>query len=188
MSEAGEGTLFNTNLPIDATSRVSPSIIAVDAQSEHPNIPWYVADAVELRRELMPARYDVELITKPEAEFTSAEQFFGKVSERSEQIWAKYGQETFGKRVNSWIGQIREADIENKDTIIGVLSNPSELNTLFQIRQFGVLEDIKEKLPDLWCSMLLVSAERQYSQIALARRWVKDISNDELTNFFLSKS
>ena len=79
MSEVNELPQFDTELPVDKTPRIKPSLILADQHSEHPTLPPYLADALAIRKALMPARQDTKLLERPETNFTSAEHFFSSV-------------------------------------------------------------------------------------------------------------
>ncbi len=152
-----------------------------EKQKEYPE---YLQTALAAREAL---KASIETKGWPEKpEITSAEGFFQSAKDAVSDRWNSEVVELLGQRCEDWLSSI--PDNEETQTIRQVLSDPSVLEEKLRIQQFGVLEGLRQYVPEAWKTLLLLSSERQMAAIATARIWSREMDETETKKLGMNKA
>jgi len=117
---------------------------------------------------------------------SGVEGLFGEVRKAVDARWREKVMPLLKTQCAGWLKELSEAEIDSE--VKALLADPERLEVKMEMRQFGILEPIRQILPEAWRTLLLASSERQAAEIALFRRWVKQLPKDEVKGWGMSKS
>jgi len=168
---------FGENFQVDPTNRME--IFGVE------KLPEYVELSCSGRERL---KETIESEGWPEVpkNLESVEDFFNTASAEVNQRWDKHLQELLDQKREQWLRLL--PDNEEAEEIRRLLTDAEDFTAKFNLRRFGVLEQLRGVLPEAWRSLVLLSSEKQLAGLTLMRHWSKELPAEAFSKINLSKT
>ncbi len=141
-------------------------------------IPDYVETARQVRASLFEASRESNEWKEMPSDIKGVEDIFEKSKMLVTQEWSKKVTPFLAEKCKGWAQQLEGLPQYAKEKEL--LENTDELEQKLMIRQFGVLESLREVLPNVWRELVMISSERQLAAIAVSRRWIKDLPEERV--------
>lgn len=108
---------------------------------------------------------------------TSVEHFFEMANQKVSSVWNERVSGKLQDLTASWCAAIPRN--EKTEPLLKVLQDPATLETKLSIHQFGILEPLRNVLPEAWSTLVQLASERQLAAVALTRHWLNEIPASE---------
>lgn len=147
-------------------------------------LPEYVAMGRELREKL---KQTIETKGWPEVphDVESVEDFFTRARDTVAERWLESAASVLQHALQKSLPKIPEDKEYNQAR--AVINDPEQLEEGMRLQQVGVLETLRPVAPEVWRALTMASSERQLAAVVLARRWAKEISDDQLTKMGITR-
>lgn len=162
----------------DATNRLTPF------KEKQKGLPEAVQFSHEAREALQKTLETQGWPERPE--LANIEEFFDAARSAVSERWHTHVTELISQKNQEWLSQI--PDNEDTKDIRALLSNPETLDLKMSMQQMGALEDLKNYSPEAWCSLMLLSSERQLAAVATTREWIKGMNEADFEKFGFQKA
>jgi hypothetical protein len=146
-----------------------------DVLGDQKDLPSYVKTAREVRQ-ILKSNVEKEGWPK-QPKLEKLEDLFEAAKAHVDEVWQSDVQSLLDAKRAEWLAMV--PDQEDTSEIRKELQDATGLEEKMRIRQFGVLEDVRNFAPDVWRELLLLSAERQMAAIELARHWTNELADDD---------
>lgn len=166
---------FGSHLEIDKTNRL-------DVLKEE-KVPDYICFGRLLRAQLQRSLVESGYPQRPAVE--TIEDLFLKANERTTERWEAWTGDILNKKFQEWANSL--PDDQRYVSLRELLGNSRAMEEKLLIRQFGVLESLRKVNPEAWKSLLVASSERQLASLVLVRRWLEEMTDQEVEKMGMSK-
>ncbi|MCX6780155.1 MAG: hypothetical protein NT034_03180, partial [Candidatus Magasanikbacteria bacterium] len=164
-----EKSHFGESFHISAENRTNP----LDKNTE---IPEYVRGAQGVRALLQEAARESGEWKEMPADILGVEDIIEKAKEKVTSEWTIRVTPYIAEKCKVWCEQLEQFPEYAKEKEL--LADSVTLEEKLRIRQFGVLESLRNVLPDIWRELILISSERQLAAVEVARQWIKNLPKD----------
>ncbi len=165
---------FGDDFKIDETNRLNPL-------HKNEKVPQYVQAGLEVRYLLAEAGKEDPSWKEMPPNIEKVEDFFDVAKATVTKNWNEKVQGVLVEKAQKWATEL-EAKADSKyDAMISVLRDPQALEEKMRIRQFGVLEPLRnvDGLEHAWAELLFMSSDRQLAEVTVARRWLKSVDAEK---------
>ncbi len=171
---------FGESFPTGADPR--SRLNALKIKEGRADVPEYVKFSLAIR-EKFQERIDRESwpeLPVPE-NLEGAEGIFAAAKTEVDKTWREAIARIITEKAGQWEKNLAP-DIPETKAARELLRNPEELERDFSLRQFGVLEVLRESVPAAWRTLIMTSSERQLAGLALMEHWLKHAAPKDLAS------
>lgn len=144
------------------------------------DIPEYIKSSLDIRNRFKNQIESEGWPVLPDSEeIRATENIFAAAKFEVDKTWDKSIQQIISSQGEEWGKNLKDESPEASQAR-GLLSNPEELQRSFSLRQFGVLEVLRQSNPEAWRTLVMASSERQLASIAVLEHWLKYSESDKL--------
>ncbi|MFA6146154.1 MAG: hypothetical protein WC697_02385 [Patescibacteria group bacterium] len=168
---------FGEQFPIDSTNRLDVL--------KNQDLPEYIDFIREVRLKL---KESIEKDGWPECpkNIESIDKFFDLAKNTVNERWKDFVFSALQDKSAEWANKIPE-NKEYKE-IKKILSDPDKLDENLALKQFEILEPLREIIPEAWRTLVLASSEQQLAAIVLSREWSKKLTDENFSKMGINKS
>ena len=160
----------------DATNRRTPFREQQHTLPHAEQVAVQAREALKLDRENWPEPPETETV----------EDFFNAARATVTERWRTQVTPLIEQLIERWLSAV--PDNEDTQGLRTLLSNQEVLDQKMAMQQMGAFEDLKNFSPEAWCTIMLLSSERQLAAVALTREWIQKMDEGNFEKFGLQKS
>ncbi len=136
-------------------------------------------------REALDATIEQEGWPEVPSQLSSPESLFDAAHAAVTERWQQVVTPLLSENSAGWVERLRKTD--GAEDMIDMLENPTALEAKMQIRQFGLLESMRQSVPEAWQTLVLASSERQLAAVATVREWLKKMTPEQVAETGMTK-
>jgi len=168
---------FGEQFNIDNTNRLDVL--------KNQDLPEYIDFSREIREKLKESIEKEGWLECPK-NIESIDKFFDLAKNTVTERWENYAFSSLQDKLTEWTDKIPKN--EEYQEIKKILSNSNKLEEILTLKQFQILEPLREIIPEAWRTLVLISSEQQLAAVVLSRKWSKELTDENFSKMGITKA
>jgi hypothetical protein len=142
------------------------------------NMPEYVRSVVDGAREALRKDAKEHGYGEIPPSVDSLESLFEAAKQRVTEGWNRSVRPELDKKLVGWAVELHEVGDVPGD-VAHVFEDPDLFESKMAIGQYGSLEGVREKTPNIWLELVALGSERQLAGLAVVQKWFREVSSEK---------